>query len=225
MRIFFHLNGFYVEGIHEIPAGAVEIDAALHDALLQGQSDGKTIMPPDADHSTPWLMEKAARLKRAAREAFFHRLDAKIKSERIISLRLQAQAAQTEEFTPEEYTTFATAGLFPVWTVGESYVKGNRIAHEGVAYEVQQPVTAQAHQPPGSQGMLAIYRPISADPDTGDEPDGSLENPYTFIYGMDVKEGSYYTHEGALYLAKADMPACIWQPGTPGLWQWELVEN
>ena len=38
---------------------------------------------------------------------------------------------------------------------------------------------------------------------------------------MDVKNGRYYSYEGKLWLAKADMPACVWVPGTAGLWQWE----
>ena len=130
---------------------------------------------------------------------------------------------QAEDFTPAEFATFAQAGLFPVWVAGESYTTGDRLVHEGVVYKVQQPVTAQGHQAPGSAGMLAIYRPISADPDTGAEPDGSLDNPYSFISGMDVSTGKYYTFEGKLYLAKADMKPCVWNPGMAGLWQWELV--
>ena len=58
---------------------------------------------------------------------------------------------------------------------------------------------------------------------TGAEPDGSREHPYTFINGMDVSNGKYYTFESTLYLAKADMKPCVWNPGTPGLWQWEVV--
>ena len=131
---------------------------------------------------------------------------------------------QAEDFTPAEFATLALAGLFPVWVAGESYTTGDRLVHEGVVYKVQQPVTAQGHQPPGSAGMLAIYRPISADPDTGAEPDGSLDNPYSFISGMDVSTGKYYTFEGKLYLAKADMKPCVWNPGMAGLWQWEFVE-
>ena len=75
-------------------------------------------------------------------------------------------------------------------------------------------------QPPFAAGMLAVYRPLSMDPETGDEPDGSREHPFAFLYGMDVKNGSYYSYEGKLWLAKADMPACVWVPGTAGLWQW-----
>ena len=142
----------------------------------------------------------------------------------ILAVKMERQLVQAEDFTPAEFATLALAGLFPVWVAGESYTTGDRLVHEGVVYEVQQPVTAQAHQPPGSAGMLAIYRPISADPDTGAEPDGSRDNPYSFISGMDVSTGKYYTFEGKLYLAKADMKPCVWNPGTAGLWKWELVE-
>ena len=151
-------------------------------------------------------------------------IEAAAESAAILTAKMQRQLVQAEDFTPAEFATLARAGLFPVWTAGESYVTGDRLVHEGVVYEVQQPVTAQAHQPPGSAGMLAIYRPISADPDTGEEPDGSRDNPYSFIHGMDVSTGKYYTFEGKLYLAKADMKPCVWNPGTAGLWQWKLVE-
>lgn len=151
-------------------------------------------------------------------------IEAAAESAAILTAKMQRQLVQAEDFKPAEFATLARAGLFPVWTAGESYVTGDRLVHEGVVYEVQQPVTAQGHQPPGSAGMLAIYRPISADPDTGDTPDGSRDNPYSFISGMDVSTGKYYTFEGKLYLAKADMKPCVWNPGTAGLWQWELVE-
>ena len=151
-------------------------------------------------------------------------IEAAAESAAILTAKMQRQLVQAEDFTPAEFATLARAELFPVWTAGESYVTGDRLVHEGVVYEVQQPVTAQGHQPPGSAGMLAIYRPISADPDTGDTPDGSRDNPYSFISGMDVFGGSYYAFEGKLYLAKADMKPCVWNPGTPGLWQWELVK-
>ena len=76
-------------------------------------------------------------------------------------------------------------------------------------------------QPPFAEGMLAVYRPLSVDPETGEEPDGSQEHPFAFLYGMDVTKDSYYSYEGKLWLARADMPACVWTPGTAGLWQWE----
>ena len=151
-------------------------------------------------------------------------IEAASESAAILTAKMQRQLVQAEEFTATEFAVFAKAGLFPAWAPGEAYVTGDRLVHEGVVYEVQQAVTAQAHQAPNSAGMLAVYRPISADPDTGAEPDGSRENPYSYIYGMDVSTSKYYTFEGKLYLAKADMRPCVWNPWTAGLWQWEVVE-
>ena len=130
----------------------------------------------------------------------------------ILTARTQRQLVQAEDFTPAEFAALARAGLFPVWTVGTAYAAGNRLVYEGVVYETQQPVTAQAHQPPGSAGMLAIYRPISADPDTGAEPDGSREKPIPFIIGMDTFKDKYYTWNEKLYLALQNAVPCIWEP-------------
>ena len=135
--------------------------------------------------------------------------------------RMQADMVQTGAFTATEFTTFTKAGLFTDWAAGQTYAKGYRLAHKGVVYEVMQEVTAIENQPPDAAGLLAVYRPLSVDPETGEEPDGSREHPFAFLYGMDVTKDSYYTYEGKLWLAKADMPACVWTPGTAGLWQWE----
>lgn len=139
----------------------------------------------------------------------------------ILTKKAHKQLAQTETFSAAELATLAKAGLYDPWAEGAKYVKGNRIAHNGVVYEVQQAVTAQAHQAPDSAGMLAIYRPISA---SGDTADGSRDKPYAYLNGMDVSTGKYYSFEGKLYLAKSDMKPCVWSPGTVGLWQWKLVE-
>ena len=144
-------------------------------------------------------------------------------SRTILMARMQADMVQTGAFATTEFATFAKAGLFADWAAGQTYAKGYRLAHKGIVYEVMQEVTAIENQPPDAAGMLAVYRPLSVDPETGDEPDGSREHPFAFLYGMDVKNGSYYSYEGKLWLAKADMPACVWVPGTEGLWQWEEV--
>lgn len=141
----------------------------------------------------------------------------------VVNASVVAAHIQTASFRPEEFTTLAQAGLFADWAAGQTYAKGYRLAHEGIVYEVMQEVTALEDQPPDAAGMLAVYRPLSVDPETGEEPDGSREHPFTFLYGMDVKNGSYYSYEGKLWLAKADMPACVWTPGTAGLWQWEAA--
>ncbi len=148
---------------------------------------------------------------------------AQMEASAIVTATLQRQAVQTMTFSSVEFGVFAKAGLFPEWAAGVLYEAGQRIVHDGVAYEVKQTVTAQAHQPPGSEGLLAVYRPISADPDSGVEPDGTLANPVPFLTGMDVADGKYYSYNGRTYLAKADMKPCVWPPDTAGLWQWEVT--
>ena len=147
--------------------------------------------------------------------------EARAQSRSILMARMQADMVQTGAFTATEFTTFTKAGLFTDWAAGQTYAKGYRLAHKGIVYEVMQEVTAIENQPPDASGMLAVYRPLSVDPETGEEPDGSREHPFAFLYGMDVTKDSYYTYEGKLWLARADMPACVWVPGTAGLWQWE----
>ena len=147
--------------------------------------------------------------------------EARAQSRSILMARMQADMVQTGAFTAAEFTTFAKAGLFTDWAAGQTYAKGYRLAHKGIVYEVMQEVTAIENQPPDAAGLLAVYRPLSVDPETGEEPDGSREHPFAFLYGMDVTKDSYYSYEGKLWLARADMPACVWTPGTEGLWQWE----
>lgn len=84
-------------------------------------------------------------------------------------------------------------------------------------YRVVQAVTPQAHQEPGGEGMLAVYRPIDR------EHAGTLEDPIPWVYGMDCAAGLYYSHEGCMYLCKGDMKPCVWAPGSAGVWQWEPV--
>ena len=96
----------------------------------------------------------------------------------ILAAGLRTMAAQTLSFTPAEYSTLAQAGLFEDWAADTFYAAGKRLVCDGVVYEVIQDVTSQAHQPPNAEGMLAVYRPLSVDAQTGEEPDGTQENPY-----------------------------------------------
>lgn len=148
---------------------------------------------------------------------------AQMQANSIINAKMRSNILQISDFSVSEFAIMAKAHVFESWQAGQSYAAGYRLEHEGVVYEVVQDVTAQGHQPPNAEGMLAVYRPLSVDAETGEEPDGTKEHPYTYLRGMDVKNGSYYTFEGKLWLAKADMPACVWDPGTEGLWQWEEV--
>lgn len=184
----------------------------LHNTEVK--ADGSIVFtPPEPYEPTP---EEIAEAELAA---------AKTEAESIVTAKMRMSFAQTATFTASEFSLLAKAEYFPVWTAGETYAECSRISHEGVVYEVVAPggVTAQEHQPPSAEGMLAVYRPLSADPETGEEPSGTQDDPIPFVYGMDVKEGSYYSYNGKLYLANLTMPACVWTPDTPGLWQWTEV--
>lgn len=196
-----------------------------HNQLLQADDYEKRVAPFVA----LWEEEKARLEEEANRPPTEEELaaqalaEARAQSSTILMARMQADMVQMGAFAAAEFATFARAGLFADWAAGQTYAKGYRLAHKGIVYEVMQEVTAIENQPPDASGMLAVYRPLSMDPETGDEPDGSQGHPYAFIYGMDVYSGKYYSYNNHLYLAKSDMTACVWPPDIEGLWQWELV--
>lgn len=116
--------------------------------------------------------------------------------------------------------------LFPVWEdvleAGNRLAEGTILQDSGTLYRVVQSggVVPQEGQPPHGAGMLAVYRPI----DQGHA--GTEDDPIPWVYGMDCKAGQYFSYEGHVYKVAegGDMIPCIWAPGTPGLWQWELVK-
>ena len=111
--------------------------------------------------------------------------------------------------------------LFKSWAealdAGKELPKDTIINKDGQLYCVVQDVTPQEHQPPDGEGMLAIYRPIE------EEHTGAQDDPIPWVYGMDCEQGKYYTYGGKTYLCNLTMPACVWAPGTAGLWQWTEV--
>lgn len=113
--------------------------------------------------------------------------------------------------------------LLTTWSellvAGQPIQPGVCFMHEGQCYRQAQsgPVTPQAHQPPGGEGMLAVYRPIVR------EHAGTLFDPIPWVSGMDCVDGKYYSYEGKTYLCKADMIPCTWPPDTPDMWQWEKI--
>lgn len=117
----------------------------------------------------------------------------------------------------DDATALVVAPVCPDWLAGTHYETGDIVNHNGQTYKVIQAVDALENQPPDAEGMLAIYRPLMP------EHEGTLDDTIPFVYGMDVYNGKYYSYNGSVYLAKADMLPCTWAPGTQGLWQWELV--
>ena len=209
---YYWKDGFYIDEIHfdfnpetgeyAIPAGYAEITEELYHNLLDGQSAGKRIitgeggLPKLADQPPP-KPNPVANAEKLLRS-------------------MQVRAAALAISAEDDAAAFTLAPLCKAWTANTHYDALEIVNHENQSYRVVQAVDSQKHQPPGADGMLAIYRPI--DPATGTQDD-----PKKFFYGMDVTNGLYYIHADKLYLAKADLPACTYEPGAEGVWQWEEV--
>ena len=113
--------------------------------------------------------------------------------------------------------------LYDSWQPNTSYKKDDIISYDSgsgiILYRVGQEHTSLENQKPCDEGMLAIYRPIEI------AHQGTIEDPIPWIYGMDCYKDKYYIHENKKYLCKNDMIPCVWEPGTIGVYQWELIEE
>lgn len=159
---------------------------------------------------TPEMREaqrKEAEIAAAQREAGEIMLDRAVK-----------QAAQTEALTLSECAVMARAQMYDQWQAGQSYAQGKRITYNGIVYEVQQQTTASEVYPPDAEGVLALYIPLSTD------GQGTLEDPYVWIYGMHVEAGEYVTYNGQTYKAISAMKPCVWTPGSDTN-VWEVINN
>lgn len=209
---YYWKDGFYIDEIHFdfdestqsyiVPEGYLEITEDKYNELLDGQTAGQRIItgsdgyPELADQLTPEPDPVAG-----AEKLF-----------RTLQIRSTAMLIAVDD----DVMANELSPICPEWAAGQHYKALEIVNHEGQPYRVIQAVDALEHQAPGTEGMLAIYRPI--DPATGTKDD-----PKTFFYGMDVENGLYYRYQGVLYIAKADMPACVYYPGSEGVWQWEQV--
>ena len=116
------------------------------------------------------------------------------------------------------------ASLFPVWPDGVNadgqYIENQIIQYEGQLYRIaQSTVTPIENEKPGGEGMLAVYRPIEL------SHAGTLEDPIPWVYGMDCYNGKYYSYNSKVYKCAGDMIPCVWEPGSAGVYQWELVSE
>lgn len=142
-----------------------------------------------------------------------------------IDAAVRKQAMQTMMFSVSTFAMMAKAGtFFDNWAADTQYTKGQRIQYDGVIYEVKQDVTSQSHQTPASEGMLAIYRPLSVDSEGGEHA-GTIEDPIPWIYGMDVEAEKYYSYNGKIYRAVQAQKPSVWEPGAAGTAAiWEFVQ-
>lgn len=203
---YFANGGFYDSDVHTtIPDGAVEISDELYQSLMESQAVGKRItsgedglpVAVDQDPAPPELL-------------------ARFEAERVRD-GLLTKAAAISVGADDDATALALSPVCPEWQAGTRYESGEIVNRNGQPYRVVQTVDTIESQPPDADGMLAVYRPLN----TGNA--GTADDPIPYVYGMDVYSGKYYSFNGKTYLAKSDMTPCVWDPGTAGLWQWELV--
>ena len=190
--------------LHEIKDLSVEPDESAWT-----QTEPKDLEAVWDEDKSAWVVPPEVQERRNLAEA-------QRQANNIITAAMQRSAVQTMSFSTAEFAVMAKAKLFEEWTPGKTYEAGFRLVHEGVVYEVIQQVTAIETQPPSAEGMLAIYRPLSIDSETGGEHAGTADDPIPWTYGMDCHKDKYYSHEGKTYLALMDMLPCTWTPGAEG---------
>ena len=195
--------------LHEIKDIGVEPDTANWT-----QTEPKDLESIWDEETSAWVIPPEVQEQRDVAAA-------KSQANSIIAAAMQRSAVQTMSFAPAEFKVMAKAKLFDEWEAGASYTAGQRIAYNGVVYEVVQDVTAQSHQTPASAGMLAIYRPLSLD-ESGAEHAGTLEDPIPWAYGIKIEQGKYYSHNGKTWYAIQPQNEALWEPGAQGteaLWK------
>ena len=212
---YFWNKGFYINEIHFdfneeteeyiVPDGFKEITEERYRELLSGQETGKRIIT-GAD-GLPELADPEPTPP-----------DPVVEAEKLLHT-MQVRAMALTVPLEDDATAFTLAPICAEWKAGEHYDKGEILNHNEQPYRVVQAVDSLEHQPPGAEGMLAIYRPLNQ------QHAGTQDDPIPFVNGMDVYNEKYYSFNGKTYLAKADMLPCVWNPGSEGVWQWEEVTD
>lgn len=144
----------------------------------------------------------------------------------LLSLSFKAQivqdrAAGTNAISDEMILASTDIVDYPEYQDNHEYkTKGEIIRCDGLYYEIVAPHTSNAAAYPVAT-TFAYYRLVElTHTGTLDDP---IPYPETAGVLVNVKNGLYYSYKGAVYLAKLDMPNCVYPPDTAGMWQWEQV--
>lgn len=134
---------------------------------------------------------------------------------------VQDRAAGTNVISDAMILKSAGVIDYPEYEDAHAYnTVGEIIKYNGRYYEIIAAHTSNAVSYP-VETTFAYYRLVEiAASGTIDDP---IPYPETAGIVVNVVSGLYYSYKGAVYLAKADMPNCVYPPDTAGLWQWEKV--
>lgn len=136
---------------------------------------------------------------------------------------VQDRAAGTEAITDEMILQSAEVIDYPEYEDAHAYnTVGEIIKYNGRYYEIIAPHTSNAVSYP-VETTFAYYRLVElTHTGTIDDP---IPYPETAGIVVNVENGKYYSYKGKIYLAKADMPNCVYPPDTPSMRQWEEVNS
>ena len=136
---------------------------------------------------------------------------------------VQDRAAGTDAISDEMILQSAEVIDYPEWEDAHSYnTVGEILKYNGRYYEVIAAHTSNGVAYP-VETTFAYYRLIElTHTGTIDDP---IPYPETAGIVVNVENGKYYSYKGKIYLAKADMPNCVYPPDTPSLWQCEKVNK
>ncbi len=150
------------------------------------------------------------------------------KTAALLSLSFRAQirqdrAAGTNTIGAADILAAAEVVTYPKWEPGKKYELGEILASDNgeMLFEVIAAHTSIASYP--LETTFAYYRLVELE-HAGTQAD-PIPYPETSGVVVNVANGLYYSYKGALYLAKTDMPSCVWPPDTAGLWQGEKVKK
>ena len=146
----------------------------------------------------------------------------------LLSLSFKAQivqdrAAGTNVISDAMILQSAEVIDYPEYEDAHAYnTVGEIIKYNGRYYEIIAPHTSNAVSYP-VETTFAYYRLVElTHTGTIDDP---IPYPETAGIVVNVENGKYYSYKGKIYLAKADMPNCVYPPDTPSMWQWEEVNS
>lgn len=131
---------------------------------------------------------------------------------RALRTAIQAVAA----YAPDNVAADQPLALYDVWKANTEYKQNKLLVCNGKLYRVAQNLTSSAVYPSDAEGVLALYRPVDK------THAGTQGDPIPYVYGMDCTSSKYYSYNGKIYLCKADLKPCVWNPDS-GIWQWEAV--
>lgn len=144
----------------------------------------------------------------------------------LLSMTFKAQIAAdrktgTKAITDEMILKSAEIVEYPEYEDNHAYNVGEIIKKGDLLFEVIAAHTSNAAAYP-VETTFAYYRQIELNhTGTKDDP---IPYPETAGVLVAVVNGKYYSYKGNVYLAKSDLPNCVWPPDTAGMWQWEKVK-